>query len=89
MTGCRHCFVSGRVQGVFFRAETGQQARGLGLTGWVRNVPAGRVEVMACGKPTDVEHLCAWLWHGPDFAEVTDVTCEPADDQGLDRFEVR
>ena len=71
-----HCFVTGRVQGVFFRAMTQKEAEQLGLTGWVRNLPDGRVEVMACGTKEEVLKLHVWLKHGPPKAVVTDVTYE-------------
>lgn len=89
MNGCVHCYVSGRVQGVFFRAETREQARLLGLTGWVRNLPDGRVEIMACGEPRKVQQLCVWLSQGPDFAHVTDVQCAQVELQTFDDFKVR
>lgn len=74
---CRRFVVSGRVQGVWFRASTRQQASQLGLTGHAVNLPDGRVEVIACGREGDVDALAAWLWRGPELASVTDVTVEP------------
>ena len=91
---CRHGFVSGRVQGVFFRASTCEQAQRLGLRGWVRNLPDGRVEVLAGGPDAAVLELCEWLRHGPPMARVSEVRIDevPADD-GEDElppgFEVR
>ncbi|OGT20346.1 MAG: acylphosphatase [Gammaproteobacteria bacterium RBG_16_57_12] len=76
MTDCVRCFVSGKVQGVFYRASTQRQARQLGLTGYARNLADGRVEVVACGGRQQLEHLQAWLWQGPQHAEVADVRCE-------------
>jgi len=73
---CIHCFVSGRVQGVWFRASTQKEAKKLGLSGWVRNLPDGRVEVMACGEKDNIEQLYIWLQQGPPHAEVSDVTYE-------------
>lgn len=70
---CKHCFVSGRVQGVFYRASTGQRARALKVTGYARNLADGRVEVLACGEPQAVDALCDWLWHGPPAAKVSEV----------------
>lgn len=72
-----HYFVSGRVQGVFFRAETEAQANRLGLTGWVRNLPDGRVEVCAFGAPAKLSALRDWLKRGPPMAHVLKLECEP------------
>lgn len=68
--------VSGRVQGVFFRQSTVDQARRLGVTGWVRNLPAGEVEIMAEGRRRDLEALLDWASHGPRHAQVTGVRQE-------------
>jgi acylphosphatase len=65
--------VSGRVQGVFFRASTRQQALELGLRGQARNLPDGRVEVLAAGDVADVEALARWLQQGPPMAKVVSV----------------
>ena len=72
----RHCLVEGRVQGVFFRDSTRKQAERLGVTGWVRNLPDGRVEVKAFGPAHAVERLCGWLRDGPAQARVDGVRCE-------------
>jgi acylphosphatase len=84
-----HCFVSGKVQGVWFRASTQEQAKKLQLTGWVRNLPDGRVEVLACGNKPDVLQLYEWLKHGPPLARITDVACEETAWQDLAEFVVR
>ncbi len=76
MTICRRCLVSGRVQGVFYRATTREQARQRGITGHAINLPDGRVEVLACGPAEAVEALCRWLWQGPPAARVESVDCE-------------
>ncbi len=73
MTICKLCFISGRVQGVFFRASTAHRANELKLTGYARNLPDGRVEVLACGETAEVDSLCEWLWEGPPVAQVSDV----------------
>jgi acylphosphatase len=65
-----HLWVSGIVQGVFFRATTRDCARGLGLTGWVRNLPDGRVEVVAEGNQADLLQLVAFCRRGPTGAYV-------------------
>ncbi len=86
---CLRCLVSGRVQGVFFRATTREQARGLGLTGYVRNLADGRVEVLACGEREALQRLSAWLQRGPELARVDALDCRPAPYQELDGFRVR
>ncbi len=73
MLECRRYYISGRVQGVFFRDATRRKALSLGLSGWARNLPDGRVEVLACGAPAVLAELEAWLWQGPPHAEVTDI----------------
>ena len=73
---CWRCLVAGRVQGVFFRASTREQALGLGLTGYARNLPDGRVEVMACGPLPALARLRDWLQEGPPLARVTSLHCE-------------
>jgi acylphosphatase len=72
----RRCLVSGRVQGVFYRASTRTRAESLGVTGYARNLPDGRVEVLACGAGTAVEALCDWLWTGPPAADVHSIEVE-------------
>ncbi len=69
-----HALVSGRVQGVYYRASTQEAARGLGLRGWVRNLPDGRVELEAEGPDDAVQRLIDWLRVGPPSARVDDVT---------------
>ncbi|MDH3980292.1 MAG: acylphosphatase [Gammaproteobacteria bacterium] len=73
---CRRCYVSGRVQGVFFRASAQQQAAKLGLDGHARNLSDGRVEVLACGDSAQLDALCGWLQTGPPQAQVSDVQCK-------------
>ena len=70
------CLVSGRVQGVFYRAATAEQARRLNLRGWARNLPDGRVEVVAAGDVDAVAELAEWLWDGSPAADVTGVSVE-------------
>ena len=70
---CRQFIVTGRVQGVFFRASTRDVALPLGLTGHAINMPDGSVEVLACGSPAAVEELERWLATGPRLANVTGV----------------
>jgi acylphosphatase len=70
---CRRGFVSGRVQGVFYRATAADKARELRIDGYARNLPDGRVEVLACGNPTAVAALIDWLWIGSSSSKVTAV----------------
>lgn len=84
---CFRCLVAGRVQGVFFRAATREQALRYGLTGYARNLPDGRVEVMVCGEPDQVGQLREWLRNGPPMADVTGVACEPGPFQHLSGFD--
>ena len=72
----RRCFVAGRVQGVFYRASTRIRAESLGVTGHARNLPDGRVEVLACGPRAAVDALCAWLWQGSPGSSVSAVASE-------------
>lgn len=72
----RRCYVSGRVQGVNYRASARRQALAAGITGHARNLPDGRVEVLACGEHIAVQGFIAWLWIGPAAAKVTAVVVE-------------
>lgn len=67
---CRRFLVTGKVQGVFFRASTAREALQLDLRGWALNLPDGRVEVLALGSPESVSRLEAWLSRGPPMARV-------------------
>ncbi len=84
-----HCFVSGKVQGVWFRASTQDRAKELGLTGWARNLPDGRVEVMAYGRFEQLHELYEWLKQGPELARVSDVTREEVAWEEFERFGVK
>lgn len=86
---CRHYFVAGKVQGVWYRAHTLKQAQALGITGWVRNLADGRVEVLACGTDGQLDQLQEWLWQGPERAQVSAVTVTVADYQEYPGFEIR
>jgi acylphosphatase len=74
--------ISGRVQGVGFRASAYDEARSLALAGWVRNLPAGEVEIMAEGKRENLEMLLAWAHSGPPGARVVHVQEEWASATG-------
>ncbi len=70
---CKKCLVSGRVQGVFYRASAARRARELGVRGHARNLPDGRVEVLACGEEQAVQSFIEWLWIGSSASKVTAV----------------
>lgn len=69
----RRCWVSGRVQGVHYRASARQQALRLGLNGYARNLSDGRVEVLMVGPAAATQALLDWLWQGPPSAAVSHV----------------
>lgn len=76
MKRCVMYIISGTVQGVWYRSGTQQQALGLGITGYARNLPSGQVEVLACGDDDQLAKLEAWLRKGPPQAVVDSVTQE-------------
>ena len=84
----RHVTVTGRVQGVFFRAWMKQQADELGVTGWVRNCPDGRVDAHVEGDETAVQRLIELLHRGPPSARVEDVHLWNVETFDFDDFEV-
>ena len=86
---CLHGYISGRVQGVFFRHGTLTFCTELKLTGWVRNTEDNRVEVMACGPRRQIEKLKAWLAKGPPRAEVSQVDVQIQPYQPFTGFEIR
>jgi len=73
---CIRCYVSGAVQGVFYRASAQNEAKKYGITGWAKNLPDGRVEIIACGSKEHLKLFFAWLKQGPKNARVLDVTYE-------------
>jgi acylphosphatase len=79
-------FVSGRVQGVFFRASTREEALRLRLSGYASNLRDGRVEVYAEGEAVALDKLELWLRRGPPLARVNEVQREAAEPEGRDGF---
>jgi acylphosphatase len=71
-----HLKIAGRVQGVYFRASTVEQARRLGVTGWVMNCPDNSVELVAEGEREELEKLISWCRSGPPGAQVREVRAE-------------
>lgn len=80
------CVVTGRVQGVFYRVSTAEQAERLELRGWAKNLPDGSVEVVVAGAANSVSDLTAWLWRGPAGARVDGVSVEVWDGTLADGF---
>jgi acylphosphatase len=84
-----HVIVEGFVQGVSFRYYTSRQARQLGVVGWVRNLPDGRVEAVFEGEEAAVNEIVNWCRSGPPSAQVGDVASSWEKPQGLRSFEIR
>jgi len=85
---CKRALVDGKVQGVWFRGSTREQALTLGITGYAKNLPDGRVEVMMSGRESDIEMLSVWLKKGPPLAVVKSLDVSVADLQQFPGFEV-
>ena len=84
-----HVFVSGIVQGVGYRFTTAKQAKQLGLSGWVRNLPDERVEGVFEGTKAAVEEMICWCHKGPLGAVVKDVIVEYEEPKGIREFEIK
>lgn len=85
-TLCKQFRIKGRVQGVFYRANTQTKARELNLTGFARNEDDGSVTVCVYGDAAAIEELQEWLWDGPPNAVVDSVTEEPCPTQTFRDF---
>lgn len=89
MLQCLHCYISGKVQGVWYRDTTRQVAQKLQITGYARNLDDGRVEVLACGEQDALDAFKEWFWQGPQLAKVTDVECYGIEPESLpNRFTI-
>jgi acylphosphatase len=84
-----HVYVSGKVQGVYFRATTRDKARTQGVDGWVRNLDDGRVEAVFEGAGEDVESMIEFCHEGSTAARVDDVEASYEEPRGEDGFRVR
>lgn len=85
-----HVFLEGRVQGVGFRHFTRTNARKIGVNGWVKNLPDGRVEAVFEGDDKDVEKMISLVKQGPRSSRVTDVHVDRSAPQNdLDGFQVK
>lgn len=85
---CKQIIITGRVQGVYFRASARDKAISLGITGTVRNLPDGSVEVMACGTADQVEQMIAWCHEGPRGARVEEVKAADRQEEKFDGFRI-
>lgn len=88
-TECRRFLVSGRVQGVSYRAATRAEAQRLGILGWAENLPTGQVAVVGCGSQAALEALGHWLRQGPPAAQVQRVEERPFPKTACAGFEIR
>jgi acylphosphatase len=84
-----HLIACGRVQGVWFRAGTQEQALQLGVNGWAKNCPDGSVEIHAEGEKEILEQFINWCRKGPPAAQVATLDIEWVSPQGLNTFEIR
>lgn len=83
-----HIIISGKVQGVFYRASASKKADELGITGWIRNISQGNVEVMASGDNDQLMRFVEWCKEGPSGARVEMVHIEDAPDQAFTKFRI-
>ena len=89
MEVCMVCIISGKVQGVYFRASAKKIAVQLNITGWAKNLSNGNVEIFACGKTSHLESFYDWLQEGPDGAIVQNCCREMVDWQKQEGFLVK
>ncbi|MGM0601732.1 MAG: acylphosphatase [Bacillota bacterium] len=85
----KHIFVSGRVQGVGFRAFLRRQAAGLNIKGWAKNLRDGRVEIVIQGKENKVEQMISLIKEGPSFANVKNIKITDENLSDFNQFEIR
>ncbi|KTD73700.1 acylphosphatase [Legionella tucsonensis] len=84
---CMRCYISGKVQGVWYRASAQREAKKLGITGWAQNLSDGRVEIFACGAVENLKLFYAWLQEGPQLAVVEECTYEELSWQEYEGFD--
>ncbi|MCF8236948.1 MAG: acylphosphatase [Saprospiraceae bacterium] len=81
--------IIGKVQGVWFRVHTRDQARALQLTGWVQNEPDGSVTIVACGPENKIQQLIDWSHQGSPLSRVEKVICSNEHPEAFDRFDIQ
>ena len=83
-----HVFISGQVQGVFFRAHTKEKAEELNLAGWVKNLPDGRVEAVFEGEQDQINKMLVWCYQGSPTSQVDQVDIRNEKPQSLKGFKI-
>ncbi|MBS3114730.1 acylphosphatase [Candidatus Woesearchaeota archaeon] len=86
---CFHLIVSGRVQGVFFRANVGNKANELGLKGYAKNLENGNVEVVAEGDEEKLKELIEFMRKGPGVAKIENIKITPKEPENFKNFDIR
>ncbi len=89
MTSRAHLIIYGKVQGVFYRASARDKALRIGISGWVKNIPEGRVEAVFEGEKNRVNRMIEWCKKGPSYSQVDEVAIEWEEPEGEKHFEVR
>lgn len=84
-----HLLISGKVQGVYYRASAKDKAESLGLRGWVKNCDSGEVEAFACGGEEHLRAFIDWCRLGPRGAKVVHVKVSPASEEDIQGFTIR
>ncbi len=84
-----HLVVKGKVQGVFYRANTKKKADECRITGWVQNTPDDAVEIVASGSQNDLDQFIKWCKEGPSRAKVTDVIKEEREEETFADFSIK
>lgn len=84
-----HVFISGRVQGVFYRANTKEMAAEMEVDGWVKNLNDGRVEAVFEGRRKNIEKIIDWCWEGSSQANVEDIDVSWEDPRDIEGFEIK
>ena len=85
-----HIIISGRVQGISFRHYAKEKARLYGISGWVRNLITGQIEIFAQGSNPQLDMFMEWCGHGPEGCEIDDIdTSEHPLEEDLDEFDIR
>jgi len=85
----KRIIISGRVQGVFYRATAKQIADQLGLKGWVRNLKSGEVEAFVCGEESGIKLFIEWAWRGPDMAIVEMLEIFDEKEVDMEKFQIK